>query len=50
MATANHGKRLGGVKARCTGDKGNSLLACIDNIGIDLILGGIGTHAENTIL
>lgn len=44
MATTNHSKGLGGVKARSSRNKRHRLLACVDNIAGITCVSGFGAH------
>ena len=50
MSAADHRERVGAVEVRTAGDLGDGLLARIDQIGIDFILGGKRADAEKAVL
>lgn len=50
MSTTDHTKRLGRVKARGSGNHSNSLLAGVDDISVNLVLGGERPHSEHAVL
>jgi len=50
VATADHAEGLDGVEDRGARKKSDGLLAGIDDVGVDLLLGGQGAHAEDTVL
>ena len=50
VATANHGEALGAVEDASARNESDSLLAGVDNVDVDLVLGGVSTHTKNTVL
>ena len=49
MAPSNHGKTLVAAKERRTGDGRNRLFSGVDQIGINLVVGGERAHAQKSI-
>ena len=50
MPAADHGEGVGAGKEARAGDGGDGLLAGVDEIGINVILGGKRSETENAVL
>ena len=50
VTSTDHSEGLGRVENGSTRDKGDGLLAGVDDVGVELLLGGVTAHSEDTVL